>query len=100
MVRGKCNASALGGQIIELGVMVWPLAQICVFISPRCVKASGCPRPKESAERKQNMNNLLDNAPASYEGALMRFNKGEYTYICTRNNNFTNRSQKAKITVR
>ena len=45
------------------------------------------------------MNNQLNNAPASYEGAMMRFTAGTYNYICSRNNNFTNRSQKGKITV-
>lgn len=66
----------------------------------RCVKAAGCPDASQSAEKKNPLNNLLNNAPASYEGALLKFSKGEYTYICTRNNNFTNRSQKAKIVVR
>jgi len=41
----------------------------------------------------------LDNVSPSYGGILLSFAKGEYHYICTRNNNFTNRSQKGSLTV-
>ena len=58
---------------------------------------TGC---TESVEDKTQLNNLLNNAPASFEGALVRFQVGVYHYICSRNNNFTNRSQKGTITVR
>ena len=55
----------------------------------------------ESVENKDQMNRLLNNAPASFEGALLCYTRnGEYHYIGTRNNNFTNRSQKGKLTVR
>jgi len=55
----------------------------------------------ESVEDKgTQLNNLLNNAPASFRGALVRFQRGVYHYICSRNNNFTNRSQKGTITVR
>jgi len=64
-----------------------------------CVMASGCPDDDESAQEKNAMNNLLDNAPASYEGALIKFKVGTYHYTCSRNNNFTNRSQKGTIKV-
>ncbi|XP_013394675.1 protein DD3-3-like [Lingula anatina] len=63
----------------------------------QCKMASEC--ASESAERKTKMNNLLNNAPASYEGALLKLKKGIYHYICSRNNNFTNRSQKGTIIV-
>ena len=54
----------------------------------------------ESVETKEPMNQLLNNAPASFEGALLRFRtRGTYYYICSRNNNFTNRSQKGQIIV-
>jgi hypothetical protein len=53
----------------------------------------------ESVETKTPMNQLLNNAPASFEGALLRFKRGTYYYICSRNNNFTNRSQKGVIRV-
>lgn len=58
---------------------------------------TGC---TESVENKAELNNLLNNAPASFRGALVRFQPGVYHYICSRNNNFTNRSQKGTITVR
>ena len=56
---------------------------------------SGCSR---SAQNKQ-MQDQLNNAPASYKGMMLSFAKGEYHYICSRNNNFSNRAQKASIVV-
>ena len=53
----------------------------------------------ESVQTKTPMNQLLNNAPASFEGALFRLARGTYYYICSRNNNFTNRSQKGVIVV-
>lgn len=58
---------------------------------------TGC---TERVGSKAAMNYLLNNAPASFRGALVRFQVGVYHYICSRNNNFTNRSQKGTITVR
>ena len=46
------------------------------------------------------LNNLLNNAPASYRGMLLKFKPGDYYYMCTRNNNFTNRNQKGRLEVR
>lgn len=57
----------------------------------------------ESVETKPRLDKLLNNAPASFEGAVIRFQQGSqgiYYYICTRNNNFTNRSQKGHIRVK
>ena len=50
---------------------------------------------------KNKMNQLLNNAPASFEGVLLRFRKSKtsYVYMCSRNNNFSNRSQKGRIIV-
>ena len=54
----------------------------------------------ESVVEKGQMNQLLNNAPASFEGAVLMFSKaGNYYYMCSRNNNFTNRSQKGQLTV-
>lgn len=59
---------------------------------------TGC---TESVDSKDELNNLLNNAPASFRGALVRFREpAVYHYICSRNNNFTNRSQKGTITIR
>ena len=65
----------------------------------KCIEDNDC--SAESLQTKTPMNQLLNNAPASFEGALLRFTKtGTYYYICSRNNNFTNRSQKGQITVK
>lgn len=42
---------------------------------------------------------LLNDAPASFVGPLLKFKPGEYHYMSTRNNNFSNRSQKGVLTV-
>uniref|UniRef100_UPI0039814D92 hypothetical protein n=1 Tax=Salmonella sp. s54925 TaxID=3159674 RepID=UPI0039814D92 len=46
------------------------------------------------------LDDQLNNATPSYEGVMLKFKSGEYHYMCTRNNNFSNRNQKAKITVK
>ena len=53
----------------------------------------------DSLEKKKEMDPLLNNAPASYSGMLLQLNAGQYHYMCTRNNNFSNRSQKGTILV-
>uniref|UniRef100_K1PSU0 Uncharacterized protein n=1 Tax=Magallana gigas TaxID=29159 RepID=K1PSU0_MAGGI len=68
----------------------------------RCVKKLDCPEAEHNnyiVETKTKMNNLLNNAPASFQGAVLRFQRGIYHYMSTRNNNFSNRSQKSTITV-
>ena len=58
---------------------------------------TGC---EQSMENLPEMQNQLNNAPASFHGNLVRFKKeGTYHYMCTRNNAFSNRAQKADITV-
>ena len=54
---------------------------------------------KQYAE-KAALNNELNNAPASYRGMLLKFAPGSYYYMCTRNNNFSNRNQKGRLFVR
>lgn len=41
----------------------------------------------------------LDCYPPSYTGMLLKLKPGTYYYMCSRNNNFTNRNQKASIKV-
>ena len=68
----------------------------------RCIKKSDCPEADHNnyiVETKAKMNSLLNNAPASFQGAVLRFKKGTYHYMSTRNNNFSNRSQKSTLTV-
>lgn len=58
---------------------------------------SGC---ANALDTKAQLNNLLNNAPASFSGMVVKLKKtGIFHYTCTRNNNFTNRSQKGTITV-
>lgn len=64
----------------------------------RCMSAATC--GSQSVQNKNELNNLLNNAPASYEGALIEPAVGEYHYMCTRNNNFSNRSQKGRLMVK
>ncbi|XP_059178656.1 protein DD3-3-like [Physella acuta] len=69
----------------------------------RCASATTCNEPDNSnylVSTKAAISNVLDNAPASYEGALIRIRQpGVYNYTCTRNNSFSNRSQKGTIVV-
>ncbi|KAK3738793.1 hypothetical protein RRG08_035673 [Elysia crispata] len=65
----------------------------------QCAKKEKCQQYAVD-NKKPKMSNVLDNAPASYEGVLLRFTKkGTYHFMCTRNNSFSNRSQKAAIIV-
>jgi len=48
---------------------------------------------------REKLNNLLDNAYASYPGGIFKFPMGTFHYMCTRNNNFSNRDQKGKLLV-
>lgn len=58
---------------------------------------SGC---ENSLEKKTQMDNLLNNAPASFSGMVVKMTtSGNHSYTCTRNNAFTNRSQKGTIVV-
>lgn len=41
----------------------------------------------------------LNPAPARFDGGLHKFKKGVYHYLSTRNNNFSNRSQKGTLRV-
>ncbi|KAL4227006.1 hypothetical protein ACF0H5_014982 [Mactra antiquata] len=69
----------------------------------RCFKKASCPEKDHTnfiVETKTTpLQNQLNNAPASYMGALLRFKKGTYYYMNSRNNNFTNRSNKGALHV-
>ena len=45
------------------------------------------------------LDSKLNNAPASFHGNIVKLQKGQYYYMCTRNNNFSNRAQKGFINV-
>ncbi|XP_013392122.1 protein DD3-3 [Lingula anatina] len=53
----------------------------------------------ESVGSKDNLQAQLNNAAASFEGLVLKMSPGKYHYMSTRNNAFTNRSQKGTITV-
>ncbi|CAF0996235.1 unnamed protein product [Brachionus calyciflorus] len=65
----------------------------------KCVKKETC--DGESYELKQALDPDLNSSPASLPGVLLRFKKPNknYFYMCSRNNNFSNRSQKGTIKV-
>lgn len=65
----------------------------------KCVKAATCGN-QNSVQSKVGMNDLLNNAPASFEGVVLQITKKDsYHYMCSRNNNFSNRSQKGTLNV-
>jgi hypothetical protein len=60
---------------------------------------TGCTKSLDAAGNNK-MDNLLNNAPASFSGMVIKFKtKRTFHYMCTRNNAFTNRSQKGTIIV-
>ena len=69
----------------------------------KCVQASTC--GSQSYESLSAKGSLLDadlnTSPASVGGAILRFQKPNsvYYYMCSRNNNFSNRNQKGTLTV-
>lgn len=65
----------------------------------KCVKTATCTQSYEGV--KEALNEDLNNAPASFPGALWRFTKSNkiYYYMSSRNNNFSNRSQKGSIRI-
>lgn len=64
-----------------------------------CLRKSTC--DKDSVEAKATkMDSLLNNAPASFGGMILQFSKkGCFYYMCSRNNNFSNRSQKGVLCI-
>ena len=56
---------------------------------------TGC----DNSAQDKKMQDKLNNAPASFRGMVLKFAKGTYHYMCSRNNNFSNRAQKASLTV-
>lgn len=64
-----------------------------------CLRSKTC--AAESVETKNTkMDALLNNAPASFGGIMLKFsNKGCFYYMCSRNNNFSNRSQKGVLCI-
>jgi len=53
----------------------------------------------DTTQETDTLQVLLNNAPASFRGGVMQFQKGTYNYMCTRNHNFSNRDQKGHLVV-
>ena len=60
----------------------------------QCKTSAECDR-----EFNNQLNNQLNNADASFFGNIFAPAVGEYHYKCMRNDNFSNRHQKGRITV-
>lgn len=58
----------------------------------------GEPYPEKNFANRP-FQNQLDNSSPSFAGVVLRVKSGKYYLMCTRNNNFTNRNQKAQLTV-
>ena len=62
---------------------------------------STCPASQSlTGNTREELQGQLNNANASYRGHVLQVKEvGTYFYMCTRNNNFSNRSQKGSIVV-
>jgi hypothetical protein len=74
------------------------MATVGYYDTLDCTTATNNPVSDLSSGRAR-LQNQLDNTPASYPGAVFKFSRGTYHYMCTRNNNFSNRDQKGKLLV-
>ena len=62
---------------------------------------SGCSYPANTLTGVYGaIDPLLNTVTPSFQGLVLRFSPGNYYYIGTRNNNFSNRSQKGQLTVK
>ena len=62
-------------------------------------RAQDVPNPFNVTGCNAKQAEQLDCYPPSYTGLLLKLKPGQYYYMCSRNNNFTNRNQKASIKV-
>jgi len=60
-------------------------------------KQTGCATNPNNDQQRTNCEKL-NNAAATVNHGLVRFKPGSYKYMSSRNNNFSNRAQKAKLT--
>jgi len=64
-----------------------------------CKETAQCGAQK-SIEGATNVGTNLENATPSCSGVVVSLQPGTYHIMCTRNNNFTNRSQKGMLIVK
>ena len=60
-------------------------------------KQTNCAANPNNDQQRTNCEKL-NNAAATVDMGVLRFKPGDYKYMSTRNNNFSNRAQKAKLT--
>ena len=58
-----------------------------------------CASECDNSVNDRKMQDQLNNAPASFLGMVLKFTPGHYHFLCSRNNNFSNRSQKGTLIV-
>jgi len=64
-----------------------------------CKQTAQC-GAKKSIQGAQNVGTNIENATPTYSGVVISLQPGTYHIMCTRNNNFTNRSQKGMLDVK
>ena len=70
-----------------------------VYAMTSCLYKSVDEVPSKLTRKEKKRVRKLNDAPASCHGFLMKFPPGTYCYMCTRNNQFSNRNQKGCLTV-
>jgi hypothetical protein len=78
----------------DLGVM---MASSCQFRTKAQLFSANIPTQYERARYDKFAK--LDDAPASCSLPVIKLEPGTYLFMSTRNNNFSNRSQKGRLTV-
>ena len=72
-------------------------AQTALVKQAALAKQQGCAANPNNDQQRTNCEKL-NNAAATVNLGLLRFKPGNYNYMSSRNNNFSNRAQKAKLT--
>jgi len=63
------------------------------------VKQTGCAAGPQNNDQNRANCEKLNQAEATIDLGLIKFKPGQYSYMSSRNNNFSNRAQKAKLNV-
>jgi len=63
------------------------------------VKQTGCDAGNQNNDQARDNCEKLNSASATINLGLVKFKPGNYSYMSSRNNNFSNRAQKAKLNV-
>merc|ERR550537_704160 len=79
------------------GEFAGPRTQTMLVKEMALSKQTGCAANPNNDQARNNCEKL-NSAAATINHGLMRFKPGSYKYMSSRNNNFSNRAQKAKLT--